>query len=70
MPSEADLEMFIGELAKNEMTIRPIIVRRLIKNEQEKLQIPDLIDLEYDLQLNHAVNMLKSADTIRKSNAS
>ncbi len=68
--TEADLEAFVGELEKNEMTIRPIIVRRLIKNEHEKLKIPDLIDLDYDLQLNHAVNILKSADTIRKLNAS
>ncbi|MBN2323699.1 MAG: S41 family peptidase [Spirochaetes bacterium] len=68
--TESDLDAFIGELAKNEMEIRPIIIRRLIKNEQEKLQIPDLIDLDYDLQLNHAVNMLKSSDAIGKSKAS
>jgi carboxyl-terminal processing protease len=68
--TEADLDAFIGKLAKNDMAIRPIIIRRLIKNEREKLQIPDLIDLDYDLQLNHAVNMLKSDGTIRKPKAS
>jgi carboxyl-terminal processing protease len=65
-----EFEAFLKELEKNEIELRPIIVRRLIKNEQEKLKIPELIDLDYDLQLKHAVNMLGTVNMLLKSKAS
>ena len=68
--SDSEFENFMEELARNEIELRSIIVRRLIKNEQEKLEIPALIDLDYDLQLKHAVNILESQDPLFKSKAS
>jgi hypothetical protein len=54
-------------LSQLDLTVKPIIVRRLIKNELEKREVPALLDLDYDLQLKHAVNMLKSVGVLLKS---
>ncbi|MCK5095133.1 MAG: S41 family peptidase, partial [Spirochaetes bacterium] len=61
---------FIEQLTQKGITLKPAIVRRLIKNELEKNRIPDLIDLDYDIQLKHSVNMLKSINLFLKANAS
>ena len=68
--TEEDFENLMSQLAQQDVEIKPIIVKRLIKNEQEKDRIPDLIDLDYDLQLKHAVNMLKSINVFLKAKAS
>jgi len=68
--TEEDFENLMSQLAQQDIEIKPIIVKRLIKNEQEKDRIPDLIDLDYDLQLKHAVNMLKSINVFLKAKAS
>jgi carboxyl-terminal processing protease len=68
--TEDDFENLMSNLAQQDIEIKPIIVKRLIKNEQEKNRIPDLIDLDYDLQLKHAVNMLKSINVFLKAKAS
>jgi carboxyl-terminal processing protease len=68
--TKIEFEAFMTELEKNEIELRPIIVRRLIKNEQEKLKMPDLIDLDYDLQLKHAVNLLGTINMLLKQKAS
>jgi carboxyl-terminal processing protease len=47
--------------------IRPIILRRLIRNELEKDKIPSLIDLDYDIQLKHAVDMMNSMAVLSRS---
>ena len=52
--------IFIKDLEGDGNEIRPIILRRLIKNELEKDEIPSLIDLDYDIQLKHAVDMMNS----------
>ncbi|MCK4804503.1 MAG: S41 family peptidase [Spirochaetes bacterium] len=61
---------FIEQLTQKGITLKPAIVRRLIKNELEKNRIPDLIDLDYDIQLKHSVYMLKSINLFLKANAS
>lgn len=48
------------ELEREGMEIRPVILRRLIRNELERNDIPSLIDLDYDIQLKHAVDMMNS----------
>ncbi len=68
--TDSEFKNFMQELRKNKIELRPIIVHRIVKNEQEKLKIPELIDLDYDLQLKHAVNMLDRATVHLKSKAS
>lgn len=65
-----DFNKLMSQLARNGLELSPIIVKRLIKNEMEKFAIPDLVDLDYDLQLKHAVNILKSIRVLYKSKAS
>jgi len=68
--NESDFNELMNQLKKQNINLRPIIVKRLIKNELEKYRIPELVDLEYDIQLKHAVNMLKSINLLLKQNAS
>jgi len=56
----AVFESFMKELEKEGLGIRPVILRRLIRNELEIDEIPSLIDLDYDIQLKHAVDMMNS----------
>jgi carboxyl-terminal processing protease len=60
--TETEFDGFMNRLTKNGFKIRPIIVKRLIKNELEKDVIPSLVDLDYDLQLSHAVEMIQSGE--------
>ncbi len=68
--TEKQFNELMGALKEEGLELRPIVVRRLIKNELEKNQLPSLIDLDYDLQLKHAVKMLKSGDLMLKEKAS
>ncbi len=68
--NKIEFNNFIEQLTQKGITLKPAIVRRLIKNELEKNRIPDLIDLDYDIQLKHSVNMLKSINLFLKANAS
>ncbi len=68
--TDEDFEGLMEQLSQNNIEIKRIIVKRLIKNELEKNRIPDLIDLEYDLQLKHSVNMLKSINLFLKAKSS
>ena len=68
--TDKDFDILLQELEANNIELKPIIVRKLIKNEQEKLEMPSLIDLEYDLQLRHAVNIFKSNNIVLKAKAS
>jgi len=67
--SDEEFAALLNQLVKNGIEIRPIIVKRLIKNEQEKNILPSLIDLDYDVQLKQAVNMLKSLNIFLKTTA-
>ncbi len=68
--TQNDLNGFMNTLEKEGLKIRRIIVKRLIKNEQEKNVIPALIDLDYDVQLKSAVKMIESMNTFKKARAS
>jgi carboxyl-terminal processing protease len=67
---QAVFERFMTTLRSKGIVIRPIIVRRLIKNEREKNQIPSLIDLDYDVQLQYAVDFLNDREESSRLNAS
>jgi carboxyl-terminal processing protease len=54
------LQSFQEGLEARGMGLRPIILRRLIRNELERDEIPSLIDLDYDIQLRYAVDMINS----------
>jgi carboxyl-terminal processing protease len=68
--SEKEFDGFMKQLSQRELVVKPIIVRRLIRNELEKREVPSLIDLDYDLQLRYAVNMLKTASVLIRQKAS
>ena len=56
----AAIDSFMKDLKDDGMEIRAIILRRLIRNELERDEIPSLIDLDYDIQLKHAVDLMNS----------
>jgi len=58
--SNEDVKDFTMTLRDEGFDLRPVIVRRLIKNEVEKNKMPSLVDLDYDVQLKYAVDMLRS----------
>jgi carboxyl-terminal processing protease len=64
---EAALEELTEELEKQGMEIRPVVVRRLIRNELEKDEMPSLIDLDYDIQLRYAIDKLNTMSVLTKS---
>jgi carboxyl-terminal processing protease len=68
--TDKDFEGFMRQLAQRNLEVKPIVARRLIRNELEKREVPSLIDLDYDLQLRHAVNMLKTANVLIRQKAS
>jgi len=68
--TEKDVDELLKKLRAQNINLRSIIVKRMIKNELEKYSIPELVDLEYDLQLKHAVNMLNSINLLLKQKAS
>jgi hypothetical protein len=67
--TDRDFEEFMRQLAQRDLAVKPIVARRLIKSELEKREVPSLIDLDYDLQLRHAVNMLKTASVLIRQKA-
>jgi carboxyl-terminal processing protease len=67
--TEKEFDGFMRQLSQRDLKVKPVIVRRLIRNEQEKREVPSLIDLDYDLQLRHAVNMLKTANLLLRQKA-
>lgn len=62
--TDRDLRGFVESLAKQGIDLRPVIVRRLVRTEKEKNQMPSLVDLDYDTQLKYAVDMLNSMDVL------
>ena len=60
-------DSLMNDLKRQGLEIRPVIVRRLIKNELEKNEIPSLIDLDYDVQLKHAIEMINSMTVLTRS---
>ena len=65
--SDKDFERLLEDLSDNGIEIKPIIVRRLIRNEIEKDRLPDLIDLDYDVQLKYSVDMIESKNLFTKA---
>ena len=61
-----DAHVHIGE----DIDKHRLILKKLIKNEQEKLEMPSLIDLDYDIKLRHAVDIFKSNNIVLKAKAS
>jgi len=57
--SPAQIEQFARTLEK-EYALDVTLLKRLIRNEQYRTQIAPVYDLEYDVQLQEAVNILKS----------
>ncbi|MDR1248747.1 MAG: peptidase S41, partial [Treponema sp.] len=55
------VESFALEL-NGEYHIDPPLLRRLIRNEQNRTAIAPVYDLEYDVQLQEAVNILKNGN--------
>ncbi len=70
VPTERDYQKLYKTLDEKGLGLAPIIVRRLVRNELERNKIPSLIDLDYDIQLKHAVNLLNVVDTLIKKKAS
>ncbi len=63
---EKELAALVNQLRERGIELRPVIVRRLIRNEKDKDSIPSLIDLDYDVQLKYAVDRLKSQGMVQK----
>ncbi|MFW6138375.1 MAG: S41 family peptidase [Spirochaetota bacterium] len=68
--TEEQFEKLLQNLKQKDLEIRPAIVKKLIRNEKEKYKMPSMVDLDYDVQLRHAVNMLKSISLLLKKEAS
>jgi hypothetical protein len=65
--TDKDFKSLMAELSKNDIILKPVIVRRLIKNELEIDRLPDLIDLDYDVQLKHSVDIINSKNLFTKA---
>jgi len=63
---DKDFDQLLKKLKDEGIELRPIIVRKLVKNELEKNRMPSLIDMDYDLQLKHAVNMFEAISKLLK----
>jgi len=59
--SAAQLDAFARSL-EAEYGLEVALVRRLIRNEQNRTAVAPIFDLEYDIQLQEAVNILLSGD--------
>ena len=57
----AELEIFAGTLNR-EYNLDASLLKRLIRNEQNRLSIAPVYDLEYDVQLQEAVKILRGGD--------
>jgi len=64
---ERSFESLMKDLESQGIKIRPVIVRRLIRNELEKNEIPSLIDLDYDIQLKYAIDKLNTMTVLTRS---
>ncbi len=65
--TDKDFERLMAELSENDIKLKPVIVRRLIKNELERNRLPELIDLDYDVQLKHSVDMINSKNLFTRA---
>ncbi|MDR0588919.1 MAG: S41 family peptidase, partial [Spirochaetaceae bacterium] len=59
--SSAALDTFVRQLHE-EYHLDSSLLRRLVKNEQNRTVIAPVYDLEYDVQLQEAVNILRNGD--------
>jgi carboxyl-terminal processing protease len=62
-PGEAGIAAFIETLGSEEIDLSPRIIRRLVRNEQNRTNNnPPLYDLEFDIVLRQAVDSLRAGD--------
>jgi carboxyl-terminal processing protease len=67
-PTEGQVfDGLMKDLGEMDIEIRPVIVRRLIRNELEKDQLPSLIDLDYDIQLKYAIERINTMSVLTRS---
>ncbi|MDR2629686.1 MAG: S41 family peptidase [Spirochaetaceae bacterium] len=59
--SPAMLDTFVRQLHQ-EYQLDTVLLRRLVRNEQNRTVIAPVYDLEYDVQLQEAVNILRNGD--------
>ncbi|MDR2758018.1 MAG: S41 family peptidase [Spirochaetaceae bacterium] len=59
--TSAALDAFVRQLDQ-EYQLDPSLLRRLVRNEQNRTVIAPVYDLEYDVQLQEAVNILRNGD--------
>ena len=57
----AQIEAFATTLG-NEYKLEPALLKRLIRNELHRTEIAPVYDLEYDIQLQEALNILRGGD--------
>jgi carboxyl-terminal processing protease len=62
--TDRDLQRFAESLKERGIEVRPVVVRRMVRTEKEKNQIPSLVDLDYDVQLKYAVDLINSMDLL------
>jgi len=61
MASPAQIDSFARTLARD-YNLDFTLLKRLIRNEQNRTVIAPVFDLEYDVQLQEAVNIINSGD--------
>lgn len=60
--TDEEFEGLMQQFLEHDIQLEPIIVRKLIRMELDKYKIPELVDLDYDIQLQYAVNMLQTVN--------
>jgi len=56
---DADFKALKKELASKNLIVKDLFLKKLIRSEQSYLEGPQIIDLEYDTQLQKAIEVLK-----------
>ncbi len=66
-PTEADISNFIKQLQKDDIVLQDRLIRKLVRNELNKTNNdPPVYDLEYDIVLKEAVNIIQKKEYIIK----
>jgi carboxyl-terminal processing protease len=60
-PNDQEISAFAAQLSK-EYTLDASLLKRLIKNEQNRTSIAPVYDLEYDVQLQEAVKIFRDGN--------
>jgi len=68
--TDEEFEELTQLLLEHEIQLEPRLVRKLIRMEVEKYDVPKLIDLDYDIQLQYAINMLQTINAFLETQQS